>query len=236
MFGMEQVRYRVAWLRWDPSDEALRMTRLRILLRLVSVGYLVAFIPWITLILLGAPILAPGGRLASTLRFQPYNADYESMLAAISIVWAVMLWRASYNPAEHSLFIDFTIWATAAHGLVMIIATPIQKGLVMTFIEAIPLFVLAAMLWWLRPRVVSPTAPAIRKPQEHESIPTGRVANAEGARPHGRTSWAASPVRRPFPGVRSNGRAAGGGGVSYPGRKVPPTSVGSETRGESKHP
>jgi len=86
------------------------------------------------------------------LRFQPHNPHYESMLAAIYIIWAVMLWRGSRDPAKHLLFIDFTIWASAAHGLVMLIATPIQKGLVMTVIEGLPLVVIAAVLWWLRPR------------------------------------------------------------------------------------
>ena len=133
-------------------NETARMTWLRILLRVLSVGFLAAFIPWITLILLNAPILAPGGRLAPLLRFQPYNAHYESMMAAIYIAWAVMLWRASGVPEKHPLFIDFTIWATAAHALVMLIATPIQKGLVMTVIEGLPLLVIAVVLWWLRPR------------------------------------------------------------------------------------
>jgi hypothetical protein len=133
-------------------NESTRISRLRIVLRVLSVGFLAAFIPWITLILLNAPILAPGGHLAPLLRFQPYNASYESMMAAIHVVWAVMLWRASDNPASHSLFIDFTMWANAAHGLVMLIATPIQKGPTMMVVEALPLFAIAAVLWWLRPR------------------------------------------------------------------------------------
>lgn len=133
-------------------NETVRMTWLRIFLRVLCVGFLAAFIPWITLILLRSPILAPGSRLAPLLRFQPYNAYYESMMAAIHIAWAVMLWRASGNPAKHPLFIDFTIWATAAHALVMLIATPIQKGLVMTLIEGLPLLVIVVVLWWLRPR------------------------------------------------------------------------------------
>jgi hypothetical protein len=128
------------------------MTWLRLFLRVLSVGYLAAFIPWITLILLKAPVLAPGGRLAPLLRFQPYNPHLESMMAAIHIVWAAMLWRASDDPRRHTLFIDFTIWASFAHGLVMLVATPIQKGLVMTIIEGLPLFVIAAVLWWLRPQ------------------------------------------------------------------------------------
>ena len=49
-------------------------------------------------------------------------------MAAIYIVWAVFLWRASREPAQHLLFVDFTIWATAAHALVMLIATPLQKS------------------------------------------------------------------------------------------------------------
>ena len=132
-------------------NETVRMTWLRIFLRVLSIGFLAAFIPWITLILLNAPVLAPGGRLAPLLRFQPYNVYYESMMTAIHVVWAVMLWRASNNPSQHSLFLDFTIWANVAHGLVMLIATPIQKGLVMTVVEGLPLFGIAAVLWWLRP-------------------------------------------------------------------------------------
>lgn len=133
-------------------NETVRMNWLRIVLRVLSLGFLATFIPWITLILLNAPILAPGGRLAPLLRFQPYNASYESMMAAVYIVLAVMLWRASGDPAKHPLLIDFTIWANAAHGLVMLIATPIKKGLVMTAIEGLPLLVIAAVLYWLRPR------------------------------------------------------------------------------------
>ncbi len=133
-------------------NETVRMTWLRIILRVLSVGYLAAFVPWITLILLNSSSLAPGGSLAPMLRFQPYNANYESMMAAIHLVWAIMLWRASYDPAKHALFIDFTIWANAAHGFVMLIATPIQKGFGMMVLEGLPLFVIAAVLWGLRPR------------------------------------------------------------------------------------
>lgn len=125
---------------------------LRIFLRVLSAGFLAAFIPWITLILTNAAILAPGSVLAPLLRFQPYNPAYESMMSAIYIVWAVMLWRAAGNPAKHTLFIDFTIWGSAAHALVMLIATPLQKGFFMTFIEAFPLVTIAGVLWWLRPR------------------------------------------------------------------------------------
>ena len=63
-------------IRLDVNEPA-RMIWLRILLRVLAVGFLAAFIPWITLILVKAPILAPGGSLAPLLRFQPYNAHYR---------------------------------------------------------------------------------------------------------------------------------------------------------------
>ena len=132
-------------------NETVRGRWLRLFLRVLAIGFVGAFIPWITAILVRAPMLAPGGSLAPVLRFQPYNPYYESMLAAIHLVWAVMLWRASSDPARHILFLDFTIWANAAHGAVMVIATPMQKGMVMMLIEALPLFGIAAVLWWLRP-------------------------------------------------------------------------------------
>ena len=133
-------------------NELVRMSLLRTFLRVLSIGFLAAFISWMTLILLNAPILAPGGKLTPLLRFQPYNTYYESMMAAIHIAWAVMLWRASDNPARHPLFIDFTLWATAAHALVMLVVTPMQKGILMTLVESVPLLVIAGVLWWLRPR------------------------------------------------------------------------------------
>jgi len=144
-------------------DEPARMEWLRLFLRVLSVGWLITFGSWITLILMNVPALAPGGSLAPLLRFQPYNPHYESMLAAIHIAWAVMLWRASGSPARHLLFIDFTILASTAHGFVMLVATPLQKGLVMTFIEGVPFLVVAAVLWWLRPneqRELEPSAAA----------------------------------------------------------------------------
>ena len=77
---------------------------------------------------------------------------YESMLAAIYIVWAVMLWRASGNlqvmlyssisrsgqpqPMPHDGYSD----------------PPLSKDPVMTVVESLPLLVIAALLWWLRPR------------------------------------------------------------------------------------
>lgn len=142
-------------------NNQMKTTLLRGFLRLLSAAYVAVFIAWISLILARAPALAPGGSLAPLLRFQPYNPAMESMIAAIHIVWGVMLWRASDDPRRHVLLIDFTIWANIAHGLVMLVATPLQKGPIMTLIEGVPLFVVSAVLLLLRPRTADAGAVAV---------------------------------------------------------------------------
>ncbi len=170
-------------------SDVVRTAWLQRVLRLLAVGLVAAFVPWITLILTRAPLLAPGGALAPILRFQPYNPHYESMLAGIHVVWAVMLWRAAANPARHTLFLDFTMWANGAHGLVMVIATPMQKGLAMTFVEAVPLLGIAAVLWWLRPsparEVTTPGAVIAESAGSRGQRRAGSISGARAVAPPG---------------------------------------------------
>jgi hypothetical protein len=42
------------------------------------------------------------------------------MLSLIYLVWAVYLWAAAAHPVAYRSFLDFTMWANLAHGLVMI--------------------------------------------------------------------------------------------------------------------
>ncbi len=133
-------------------NEPMRMERLSWVLRLTAIGFILGFVPWIILILLEAPVMQPGSPLATMLRYEPFNHSYEGMLAAIHIVWAVMLWRASRNPSGHTSLIDFTIWASLAHASFMLVDTPFQKGWPMTAAEVLPLLLIAAALAWLRPR------------------------------------------------------------------------------------
>ena len=42
------------------------------------------------------------------------------MVTVIYFVWSVFLIRSSRNPRAYSSFLDFTMWANLAHGLIMI--------------------------------------------------------------------------------------------------------------------
>lgn len=67
-------------------------------------------------------------------RGNAYVWDFELFFTSISIVWAIFLWRASSNPLTSKTFILFTIWATVAHMLAMVIVGAFKP------IEAIHLF------------------------------------------------------------------------------------------------
>ena len=56
-----------------------------------------------------------------------YVWDFELFFTAISIVWAVFLWKSSNNPITSKTFILFTIWATTAHMAAMIIVGIIRS-------------------------------------------------------------------------------------------------------------
>jgi Family of unknown function (DUF6632) len=42
------------------------------------------------------------------------------MLLLVSVVWGVFLVRAADNPRAYSSFLDFTMWANAVHGVLMV--------------------------------------------------------------------------------------------------------------------
>jgi hypothetical protein len=99
-----------------------------------------------------APILQDGGALAF-MRWQPHSPDVELMLEGVYFVWAIFFFIAARAPMRYLSFIDFTIWANAAHGAIMAaqaLAMPMYTYKFFTDIAYC--IVLAAGLALLRPR------------------------------------------------------------------------------------
>ena len=57
--------------------------------------------------------------IESTIRGSRYAWDYEAMYAALNLVWGIYCWKASKQPEQHALFIEFTIAANIFHPIVM---------------------------------------------------------------------------------------------------------------------
>jgi hypothetical protein len=141
-------------------SEALREQRLRTALRVFAILIVVGFLGFYVLALLGSPLTSEGGFLAAIIRWRPYNLAYEGMLVAVYTVWGLFLWRASHNPRQHRLLIDFTIAANFVHAGVMLVAAFVLPGETVHAVGDVALLVLiAGVLLWLRPR--SETAPAL---------------------------------------------------------------------------
>jgi hypothetical protein len=134
-------------------NEEVRMMRLSVALKVISLLFIGFFAVFAILVTLDAAIITGSSFLASIFRWQPHNKAYEGMISSIYIVWGIMLWRASRNPIEHKSLIEFTIWGNAAHGAVMLISAVVLSGELIHIVSDVLLLpVIAGVLYWLRPR------------------------------------------------------------------------------------
>lgn len=75
---------------------------------------------------LDAAFVQEGHFLGDILMRHPYRWDFETMIAAIYIVWGIFLWKASREPEKHSSLISFTIYANLFHGALMFVQALIR--------------------------------------------------------------------------------------------------------------
>jgi hypothetical protein len=69
--------------------------------------------------LIQAPSMNPGGSL-HWLIWDQVTDHVGPMLAVIYLVWGVFFFLAANAPSRYRSFLDFTMWANFAHGLIMI--------------------------------------------------------------------------------------------------------------------
>lgn len=125
---------------------------LKIFLNVYGVISVLLFGGLFILTVINAPILQEGGALRM-MRWEPLAPLIELMLLGIYFVWAIFFFLAAKNPLGYLSFIDFTIWANAVHGLIMLVeAIAIPKFHYKIFSDIAWCLVLAAGLLILRPR------------------------------------------------------------------------------------
>ena len=99
-----------------------------------------------------ASFLQEGGALRF-MRWEPLAKHIELMLEGVYFVWGIFFFLAARKPLRYLSFIDFTIWANAFHGLIMLVQTFIMPMfLYKIFTDIAYCLVLAAGLLILRPR------------------------------------------------------------------------------------
>jgi len=102
------------------------MKGLRIFLNVYGVVSVVLFGGLFLLTMVDAPIIQDGGALRF-MRWEP-SKHIELMLEGVYFVWGIFFFLAARNPLRFLSFIDFTIWANAAHGLIMLVQTMLMPA------------------------------------------------------------------------------------------------------------
>jgi hypothetical protein len=107
------------------KESARKLRALKIFLRVYGVLVLIVFTLLLVGILVETPLLSEhGGSLNWTIwndvRFGNEHNHVPPMLMVIYIVWGVFLIRAARNPQAYVSFLNFTMWANLAHGLLMV--------------------------------------------------------------------------------------------------------------------
>ncbi len=99
-----------------------------------------------------AAIVQEGGALRF-MRWEPLAKHIELMLEGVYFVWAIFFFAAARNPWRYLSFIDFTIWANAVHGLIMVVQAVVMPHFhYKMFTDVAYCLALAVGLAVLRPR------------------------------------------------------------------------------------
>ena len=144
----------------DPDND--KLGSLKLFLNVFGVISIVLFGTLFLLTAIDAPIMQEGGSLRF-LRWQPLAKHIELMIEIVYLVWGVFFFRAARNPLAYLSFIDFTIWANLAHGLLMIPQSHVMDGFHYKLITDVAYcLVLAVGLWFLRPAGTERQSEAVR--------------------------------------------------------------------------
>ncbi|MDB5987793.1 MAG: hypothetical protein JWR16_2846 [Nevskia sp.] len=100
-------------------NEARKLKRLKLFLRIYGTLTLLIFGVLSVGFLLQASAMNPGGRL-HWLIWDDLSGHVGPMLIVIYLVWGVFFFLAANDPQAYRSFLDFTLWANLAHGLIMI--------------------------------------------------------------------------------------------------------------------
>ena len=133
-------------------DANARIRYLAVVLRVFGALIVALFATLFVLTAADSPLMQDGGALA-WLRWKPFSKHVELMLEIVYLVWGVFMLRASTDPRKYLSFIDFTAWANAAHGILMVVQTfVLADQWHKLFTDDAFTLILAGLLFWLRPR------------------------------------------------------------------------------------
>lgn len=131
-----------------------RTSKLRALTIFLTIYGIISIMLFGTLFLLtsiDAPIVQEGGALRF-LRWDVLSKHVELMIEIVYLVWGIFMLIAGRNPLANLSFINFTLWANLAHGLLMIPQAMMVGMMHKMYTDIAYCLVLAVGVWILAPR------------------------------------------------------------------------------------
>jgi hypothetical protein len=107
--------------------EYQKLLRLQLFLNVVGVISVILFGGLFILTATDAAIMQEAGALRF-LRWEPFSKHVELMIEIVYFVWGIFLLLAARKPLQYLSFINFTIWANLAHGLLMVPQSHVLAG------------------------------------------------------------------------------------------------------------
>jgi hypothetical protein len=135
-----------------------RLGGLSLFLRVYGWLSLILFTVLLSAFILQLPAFDTGGVLHWSV-WGPLSDPVAPMLLAVYVVWSVYIIKAARDPITNARFLEFTAWANAAHGIVMIPHALMSPEYTIKLVTDIPwVFAPAVALVALRPRARSVVA------------------------------------------------------------------------------
>lgn len=96
-----------------------KLKYLKIFLTIYGLVSILLFGTLFLLTSLNAPVMQDGGALRF-MRWDVLSKHVELMIEIVYLVWGIFLLLAARDPFTYWSFLNFTLWANLAHGLLMI--------------------------------------------------------------------------------------------------------------------
>jgi hypothetical protein len=131
--------------------QPLELKNLKTFLNIFGVMSIALFGTLFFLTSFDSPLMQEGGALRF-LRWDILSKHVELMIEIVYLVWGVFLLLAARKPLAYLSFLQFTLWANLAHGLLMIPQAVMVGMMYKMFTDVAYCLVLAIGLWILLPK------------------------------------------------------------------------------------
>jgi len=124
---------------------------LKVFLTIYGILSVVLFGGLFVLTSLDVAVIQEGGALRF-LRWDILSKHVELMIEIVYLVWGIFMLMAARKPLSHLSFLNFTLWANLAHGLLMIPQAMMVGMMYKMYTDIAYCLVLAIGLWIWTPR------------------------------------------------------------------------------------